>query len=92
MPVFLMHLSTDLQSKGQLATLSWQDSISGPKSAPVWTCLCKSEDVHLLSSFVPILVSSVSGEVRGTGAGPLKRTGRDVAANQALKTLTEETA
>ncbi|KAJ7755075.1 hypothetical protein DFH07DRAFT_500860 [Mycena maculata] len=36
-------LSTDLQSKGQLAALSWQDSISGPKSTPVWTCLCKSE-------------------------------------------------
>ncbi|KAJ7651477.1 hypothetical protein DFH06DRAFT_544304 [Mycena polygramma] len=66
--------STDLQSKGQLASLSWQDSTSGPKSAPTWTSICK-----------------IFGEVRGTGTGPLKRTARDAAANQAMKSLTEET-
>ncbi|KAJ6541930.1 hypothetical protein B0H19DRAFT_958983 [Mycena capillaripes] len=67
-------LNNYLQSKGKLAALSWQDSTSGPKSAPTWTSICK-----------------ISGEVRGTGAGPLKRTARDVAANEALKSLTEET-
>ncbi|KAJ7016841.1 hypothetical protein C8F04DRAFT_1201461 [Mycena alexandri] len=56
--------STDLQSKSQLAALSWQDSTSGPK---------------------------IFGEVRGTGIGTLKRAARDAAANQALKSLTEET-
>ncbi|KAJ7790781.1 hypothetical protein B0H14DRAFT_2535342 [Mycena olivaceomarginata] len=34
-------LNNYLQSKGQLAALSWQDSTSGPKSAPTWTCICK---------------------------------------------------
>ncbi|KAJ7922853.1 hypothetical protein B0H13DRAFT_1603321, partial [Mycena leptocephala] len=67
-------LNNYLQSKGRLAALSWQDSTSGPKSAPTWTSICK-----------------IFGEVRGTGTGPLKRTARDAAANQALKSLTEET-
>ncbi|KAJ7897330.1 hypothetical protein B0H14DRAFT_401069 [Mycena olivaceomarginata] len=68
-------LNNYLQLKGQLAALSWQDSTSGPKSAPTWTCICK-----------------LYGEVRGTGTGHLKRTARDVAAKQALKSLTEETS
>ncbi|KAF8208422.1 hypothetical protein K438DRAFT_1573727, partial [Mycena galopus ATCC 62051] len=34
-------LNNYLQSKGQLAALSWEESTSGPKSAPTWTCICK---------------------------------------------------
>ncbi|KAJ7204490.1 hypothetical protein GGX14DRAFT_460665 [Mycena pura] len=68
-------LNNYLQSKGLVAALSWQESLSGPKSAPTWTCVCK-----------------ISGQVFGTGEGSLKRTARDIAAKQALKSLTEESA
>ncbi|KIK07334.1 hypothetical protein K443DRAFT_129329 [Laccaria amethystina LaAM-08-1] len=34
--------STDLQSLGKASSVSWQESLSGPKHAPVWTCVCKS--------------------------------------------------
>ncbi|KAF8201071.1 hypothetical protein K438DRAFT_1821320 [Mycena galopus ATCC 62051] len=67
-------LNNYLQSKGQLAAMSWEESTSGPSGAPTWTCICK-----------------ISGEVRGRGTGSLKRTARDVAAKQALESLTEET-
>ncbi|KAJ6623101.1 hypothetical protein B0H10DRAFT_820928 [Mycena sp. CBHHK59/15] len=77
--VFLVNLTllltADLQGKEQLSALSWQDSISGPKSAPIWTSVCK-----------------ISGEVRGTGTGLLKHTARNMAAKQALASLTEESA
>ena len=33
---------TDLQSVGKASSVSWQESLAGPKHAPVWTCVCKS--------------------------------------------------
>ncbi|KAJ7610973.1 hypothetical protein FB45DRAFT_761200, partial [Roridomyces roridus] len=66
-------LNNYLQSKGRVAALSWEDSASGSKSAPIWTCNCK-----------------ISGEIMGTGTASMKKKARDVAANQALQSLTEE--
>lgn len=34
-------LNTYLQSVGKSSSVSWQESLSGPKHAPVWTCVCK---------------------------------------------------
>ncbi|KAI0375471.1 hypothetical protein BV20DRAFT_960636 [Pilatotrama ljubarskyi] len=33
--------AVDLQSKGRVASLSWEDEVSGPRHAPQWTCRCK---------------------------------------------------
>lgn len=42
----------DLQSTGQLAQLSWEDSPTGPRHAPVWTSICKR--MSLQTSSPPI--------------------------------------
>ncbi|SJL06416.1 uncharacterized protein ARMOST_09753 [Armillaria ostoyae] len=36
-----VELNNYLQSKGMLASLSWIESISGPRYGPTWTCICK---------------------------------------------------
>jgi len=34
-------LNIFLQKRGRLSALSWQESTSGAKHAPVWKCICK---------------------------------------------------
>lgn len=36
-----VELNNYLQSKGKTATVSWDESWTGPRHDPVWTCVCK---------------------------------------------------
>ncbi|KAG5715720.1 hypothetical protein E4T56_gene172 [Termitomyces sp. T112] len=39
-------LNIHLQNRGQLTSLSWLDSTSGPKNAPTWTSICKINGIE----------------------------------------------
>ncbi|KAI1794011.1 hypothetical protein LXA43DRAFT_999340 [Ganoderma leucocontextum] len=38
-------LNNYLQNTGRLTALSWKDEFSGPRHDPVWTSICKINDV-----------------------------------------------
>lgn len=84
-----MRLHNELQRRGKIRSLTWDDNVSGPPHKAMWTAVVYSKPYsHAAIQIIKLLL--VDEVEYGRARSRRKQDARDQAAKQALRALEEE--